>query len=150
MKPNTRKEAFMMKHMGFDVACPEPITREEMILANAPGGSGGGQADDKAIKLYSLSAFLGAIWLVPDVTLPDDILLYRSETPIDFSKLSDKTFISAITGDFRISTDVWGGENYLYVQECCFGYEGGYTQAAVYVNSDKIDEGVAEFLADYE
>lgn len=43
MKPNTRKEAFLMKHMGFDVETPEPATREEMIMANAPvvGASGG-------------------------------------------------------------------------------------------------------------
>lgn len=47
MKPNTRKEAFMMKHMGFNVNTPTPATREEMIMANAPGGggSGGGSAD---------------------------------------------------------------------------------------------------------
>ena len=51
MKPNTRKEAFLMKHMGFDVETPEPATREEMIMANAPGGGGGGGGDEYIVHL---------------------------------------------------------------------------------------------------
>ena len=38
IKPITRKEMFLAKAAGQDVATPEPITREEMFLSKIQGG----------------------------------------------------------------------------------------------------------------
>lgn len=50
LTPITRKEMFLAKAAGMDVATPEPITREEMFLSKI-SGSGGGSGGTGGVEL---------------------------------------------------------------------------------------------------
>lgn len=54
MEPKTRKEFYLAKMAGEDVTVPEPVTRQEMYMAEIieNGGGGGGAGVDRIPYVY--------------------------------------------------------------------------------------------------